>query len=159
MRKQIIGRPDTAAPASLWEEGWLHLDEHARVEVTSEAPEYPIENALLPGRKGGWLAAEPGTQTVRLVFDEPQTIQRIQLAFEERERARTQELFLGWAKARDQEPREIVRQQWTFAPAGSTGESEDYRVDLAGVGVLELVIVPDISHGDARASLARLRVG
>jgi hypothetical protein len=35
---------------------------------------------------------------------------------------------------------------------------EDYNVDLVGVTVLELRIVPDISGGSARASLAQLRV-
>jgi hypothetical protein len=35
---------------------------------------------------------------------------------------------------------------------------EDYAVNLHGVTVLELRIVPDISKGDARASLIRLRL-
>jgi len=39
-----------------------------------------------------------------------------------------------------------------------TREFEDYAVDLAGVRALELRIVPDISGGDARASLAQLRL-
>jgi hypothetical protein len=49
--------------------------------------------------------------------------------------------------------------QWNFSPSGSTRELEDYRVDLSGVTVLELHIVPDQRGGDARASLAELRLG
>ncbi|OWK35219.1 hypothetical protein FRUB_10061 [Fimbriiglobus ruber] len=35
---------------------------------------------------------------------------------------------------------------------------EDYRVDLPGVIELELVVTPDISGGNAHASLAEMRV-
>ena len=54
--------------------------------------------------------------------------------------------------------REVVRQQWVFHPKGSTHETEDYRVDLSGVMILELAIVPDIAGGDAAASLAEMRL-
>ena len=37
-------------------------------------------------------------------------------------------------------------------------ESEEYQVQLSDVTVLELVIVPDINRGAARASLKRLRL-
>ena len=37
-------------------------------------------------------------------------------------------------------------------------EVEDYEIDLDGVTALELRIVPDISGGSARASLAQLRL-
>ena len=63
-----------------------------------------------------------------------------------------------WVPAGDTAPREIVRQQWNFEPSGSTSESEDYEVELPGVAALELHIVPDISGGSARASLAELRL-
>ena len=55
-------------------------------------------------------------------------------------------------------PSEILRQQFTFSPPGTTLEVEDYVVNLQGVTVLELRIVPDISRGDARASLNLLRL-
>jgi hypothetical protein len=35
---------------------------------------------------------------------------------------------------------------------------EDYDVDLAGLTILEIILTPDISGGDARASLAELRL-
>jgi hypothetical protein len=40
------------------------------VEVTPEENGYPIESALLC-MEGGWRAANSGTQTIRLIFDEP----------------------------------------------------------------------------------------
>jgi hypothetical protein len=46
----------------------------------------------------------------------------------------------------------------TSAPPNSIREAEEYRVELSGVNVLELVIVPDISGGVARASLKSLRL-
>jgi hypothetical protein len=51
-----------------------------------------------------------------------------------------------------------VRQQYNFSPPGTTWEVEDYEIDLDGVTVLELKIVPDINGGRAHASLAQLRV-
>ena len=51
-----------------------------------------------------------------------------------------------------------MRQQWNFSPANTTREIEEYHVELSEVTVLELVIVPDISRGAARASLKSLRV-
>ena len=41
----------------------------------------------------------------------------------------------------------------------SMREIEDYAVELDGVTVLELKIVPDTSGGQARASLMGLRLG
>jgi hypothetical protein len=51
-----------------------------------------------------------------------------------------------------------VRQQWNFSPPNSIREIEEYQVELSDVTILELVIVPDISRGAARASLKNLRL-
>jgi hypothetical protein len=159
MRKSIItpGGQDAPTPA----EEWLDLEQLARVEVTSEDLRYPIEDAFVPGRGPGWVAGGPGLQIVRLVFDKPHHIRRVWLHFAERAVGRTQEFVLRWGTADGQPTREVVRQQWVFSPNGSTHETEDYRVDLRDVTVLELAIKPDISGRDAealRASLAEMRV-
>ncbi len=127
------------------------------VEVTSEDPQHPVEGALVPGDERGWRGAESGPQTLRLLFDRQLDLNRIRLVFDEPYRERTQEFFLGWAPAAGDEPREIVRQQWTFHP-DAPREEEDLRVSLTGVGTLELYLVPDISGGDAVASLSELRL-
>ncbi len=153
MRKRLI-RSASSAPAG----DWLPVEELASVEITSEDPATPIE-AALRGEAPGWLAAEPGPQIIRLVFDRPQTLRRIRLVFVEPELARTQEVTLRWSPYGGRSFHEIVRQQWNFNPAGATREVEDYHVELSGVGVLSLDIVPSIAGGPARASLAELRLG
>src|SRR5947209_19297087 len=135
----------------------MDLGQVARVEVTSEDPEHPVEAALLPGRGPGWRAARPGPQAIRLVFDGPRHVRRVRLRFAAGAVARTQEFVLRWVDAAS-ERREVVRQQWNFGSGGSAEEVEDYRVDLPGVVELELVVTPDISGGDAVASLAEMRV-
>jgi hypothetical protein len=159
MRKSFITPGGQDAPTP--EDVWLDLERLARVEVTSEDPRYPIEAALVPGLTQGWHAATPGLQIVRLRFDEPQRIRRVWLHFVERAVVRTQEFVLRWGTADGQPTRQVVRQQWVFHPRGSTHETEDYRVDLSGVTVLELAISPDISGGDAeayRASIVEMRL-
>jgi hypothetical protein len=156
MRKRLITQTPLDVPPL--DEGWLNLDREAVVEVTSEEKEYPVESALVSGKLRGWRAADSGTQTIRLIFDEPQRLTRIALVFEETETERTQEFVLRWSGDGGRSFREIVRQQWNFSPPQTIREVEEYRVDLTGVTVLELVIVPDISRATARASLRSLRL-
>src|SRR6266566_3829594 len=88
MRKHLITPIPQDAPPR--DEGWLDLDGAAVVEVTSEEKDYPVESALVSGEMRGWRAASPGTQTIRLLFDQPQRLRRISLVFEEtRNRAYT----------------------------------------------------------------------
>jgi hypothetical protein len=134
------------------------MEELAEVEVTSEAASHPIESALLPGRASGWRAAGPGKQAIRLLFDNPQRLQRIWLYFVETRTVRTQEYVLRWSPDGGKSFREIVRQQWNFSPQGATSETEDLHVELPAVTVLELSIIPDISGGNAFASLEQLRL-
>ena len=155
MRKNIV--PGVSVRSTALEPAWLDLERLARVEVSSEDPAHPVEEALRMGRPAGWRAGASGPQTLRLCFDEPQLLQRIRVHFEETQHERRQEFALRWS-ADGTSFREIVRQQWNFSPSGSTREAENYVVALAGVSVLELQIVPDTSGGDARASLAELRV-
>jgi hypothetical protein len=72
MRNRPITTPSQDTPHL--DKGWLDLDSAATVEVTSEAKDYPIESALVSGKMRGWRAADSGTQTIRLIFDEPQKL-------------------------------------------------------------------------------------
>ena len=154
MIKRIIRQDIQTPPAP--NQGWLNLDVLAQVEVTSEEAAHPIESSLLPGNDVGWRAAESGPQTVRLLFNEPQRIRRIKLTFHEDEIERTQQFVLRWSS--NGSYREIVRQQYNFSPPTTTTEFEDYHLDLIGLTLLELNIIPDISGGAARASLAQLNL-
>lgn len=156
MRKRLI--TPTTQDAEHPDKGWLDLDGAAVVEVTSEEKEYPVEGALVSGEMRGWRAADSGTQTIRLIFDEPQRLARISLVFEETDTERTQEFVLRWSPDSGRSFRDIVRQQWNFSRPQTMREIEEYKVELSDVTVLELVIVPDISRGAARASLKSLRL-
>lgn len=136
---------------------WLDLGTRATVEVSSEADGYPIENAFQSGADAGWRAAQPGSQTIRLIFEGPHDLNRIYLAFVESETVRTQEFVLRWSGDRGKSFRDIVLQQWNFSRQ-SPREEENYAMEIRGANVLELTIIPDISCSDARASLLALRI-
>lgn len=155
MRKTLITEslPDTSvAPGD-----WLNLEDLASVEVTSESPGHPVESVFSAQPGPGWLAAEAGKQVIRLIFDRPHDVHRIQLRFSETGVERTQEFVLEWAPPGGP-MREIVRQQWNFSPNGTTSEVEAYHVDLNGVSILQLTINPDITHGRVQSSLSHWRV-
>ncbi len=156
MRKRLI--TPTSESIRTRGEGWLDVERAAVVEVTSEDQDCPVESAFGSGDAGGWRAALPGSQTIRLVFDQPQRLKHISLIFEEKEIGRTQEFVLQWSSGGGSSLKEIVRQQWNFSPPESIREVEEYQVDLSGVTILELVIKPNIGGGIARASLKKLRL-
>jgi hypothetical protein len=156
MRKSILSQPaaDAAVPAS---HQWLNLQELASAEISSEDAQHPFENALPGGKGGGWRAAVPGPQVIRLNFDHPQSIRRIRLEFREEKRERSQEFAVFVSSGADQK-REIVRQQWTFSPGGSAVEVEDYSVDLPAVVSLELKIDPGRHDHQAIATLESISI-
>ncbi|MGD9949124.1 MAG: carbohydrate-binding protein [Desulfobulbus sp.] len=156
MRKRII--PPVQQETALPDLEWLNIEELAEVEISSEDTAHPIESALLPGQTSGWCAAGPGKQTIRLLFTNPQQLRRIWMNFVETRTERTQEYVLRWSPDEGKSFREILRQQWSFSPEGATSETEDLHVDLPAVTVLELSIIPEISGGNAVASLAQLRL-
>ena len=159
MRKEIIGH-QTRGPKTLDEVAWLDLDSTAIVQLTSEDPAFPIENALSanPERNEiGWRAAAPGPQTITLSFDHPQRLRRIQLAFIDHRAERSQEFVLRYSSPQEA-VREIARQQWNFSPTGSSQEIEDYTVELDSVTKIELVIDPDRGLGQAFATLNAMRL-
>jgi hypothetical protein len=155
MQKRLIV---ATGQRSVEQESWLDLEAMAQVELTSEDATCPIEGALLANGLPGWRAAEPGTQSIRLLFHQPQQLRRILLRFEESQSARTQEFALRWSPDGGRTFRDLLRQQYTFSPEGSTSEIEDLNVDLRSVTALELTINPDQDRGQAYASLAEWRL-
>ncbi|WP_031435832.1 hypothetical protein [Methylobacter tundripaludum] len=158
MRKIMINQADENTPAS--DLNFLDLEHLAQVEFTSECTEHPVESALLltEDSGAGWQAASAGEQTIRLVFDQPCTVEHIFLMFDERQQSRTQEFVLLWLMDKEDAYREILRQQYHFSPPGTTREIEHYEVRLNQLKVLELRIIPDISGGEACAGLKQLRL-
>ena len=163
MRKEIVGSHSEETSQSENEGAtWLSVETAARVEVSSEDGRFPVENALVLQNTDGWRAAVTGPQTLRLVFDRPQTLSRIHIKIVERAAERSQEMTLR-AGSRPDDLREIVRQQFTFSPSGTTEETEDYAVTLNNILIVELKIDPDRSHDPKAstnyASIAALRLG
>lgn len=158
MRKIMINQPAENIPSS--DLNFLDLEHLAQVEFTSECQEYPVESALLLAEDSGagWQAASTGEQTIRVVFDQPRTIEHIFLMFDEQQQSRTQEFVLLWLMDEESSYREILRQQYHFSPPNTTREIEHYEVRLNQLKVLELKIIPDISGGKACAKLKQLRL-
>ena len=159
MWKEIVGNRKGAEKQHHGDD-WLPLEEIARAQLTSEDPGFPLENALSlhpECSEKGWMAKEPGSQTITLNFMKPVKVRRIFLHFMEHEQERTQEFSLRYMTQTGIQ-QEIVRQQWNFSPSGSTQEIEDYTVDLEGVTRLELRIDPDLGREEAKATLSAWRV-
>ncbi|MEQ1529315.1 MAG: carbohydrate-binding protein [Methylococcales bacterium] len=157
MRKTIIS--EQPVPKADPELAYINVEQLAQVQVSSENADYPIEAALLDVMASGWLAADAGSQTIRLIFDEPITIKQIFLEIEELQQSRTQEFVLSWLKTGEATMREILRQQFCFSPPTTTKQSEQYALNLEQLLELELIIIPDISQGHAYAKLKTLRLG
>ena len=156
MRKRMLPHQSDAAVSS--PPPWLDVEHLAQVELTSEDAAFPIEAVLRPGNPAGWRAATPGAQIIRLVFDRPQCLHRLQLVFTEAYHERTQEFIVQWPADGGQSYRKLIRQQYHFSPPGTTREVEDYAIPLDGVTTLELRIVPDITGGEVCATLEALRL-
>src|SRR5260370_41461703 len=121
MGKSVID-PITIPPEQRSEQEWLELEQMAKVEVTSEDPNFPIESAFASGKGPGWRAAEKGKQIIRIIFDKPRPLRRIRLEFSETEIERTQEFTLQWSSESGGQLRDIVGHQWSFSPRGPTDE-------------------------------------
>src|SRR5271154_421243 len=158
MRKSIVS--PSAVAATPISELWRDLERIARVEISSEDEQFPIEHALGKKATTGWRAAETGPQLIRLHFDEPLNIKRLRLHFVDKTAERSQE-FAVYAGS-GYKLNEVVRQQWSFSPNGSTEEIEEYTVNLSGITTLEVRIDPDRSHDPKRsrnhASLQSLKL-
>jgi hypothetical protein len=156
LRKQIL--TDRPGVPVAWP-GEKDIAALATVLVTSEASDHPIDHAF-DGSRGPsgsrWVAGEPGEQTLILAFDTPQMIQTIRLEVEEQDVLRTQEFSLAISRDGGHTYQELLRQEYTFSPPGTTFEREEWRVMAEGVTHLRLVIRPDKGGGPARATLTAL---
>jgi hypothetical protein len=157
MRKSTIsGFGATTAPSGPG--AWLDLEDIATAEISSEDPQHPFEQALRTDTANGWRASAPGRQMVRIHFDSPQSIRRINLQFREERVERSQEIAL-FATSSTSVRKELVRQQWVFSPKGAQEEVEDYFFDLKDVTAIELEIDPGRHDQQVVASLESIRIG
>jgi hypothetical protein len=131
----------------------------ATVLVTSEHPDHPIDHAF-DGQRGPrasrWVAGESGEQRLILAFDAPQTIRNVLVEIDEPDVSRTQEMTLSISTDGGQTYRELVRQEYTFSPPGTSREREDWLVNADDVSHLQLTIKPDKGGKACRATLTTL---
>jgi hypothetical protein len=164
LRKQIIPSADRAGAGGQPESPRSErkdIPALATVHVTSESSDHPVDN-LFDGRDGPggsrWIASADGEQAVILAFDAPQTIRAVGLETEDPHASRTQELCLSLSRDGGQTYRDVLRQEFTFSPGGSTFEREDWRVAADGVTHLRVAIRPDKGNAPGRATLTSLTV-
>src|SRR5260370_42059141 len=107
MRKRLI----SPAPESTRTRGESRLDveRQAVVEGTAEEKNYPVESACVSGDARGWRAAASGSQTIRLVFDEPRRLRCIPSLFQQEGTALSQDLRIGRAAAAGHCARDNIR--------------------------------------------------
>lgn len=154
MRKAVLNHATPDPRPAL--DTWLDLERIASAELSSEDSTHPFENAVRGRDKGGWRAASPGPQVIRIRFDQPRPLRRIRLEISE-PGERSQEFCLSAIDAASQR-RLIARQQWNFSPGGSTLEVEDFSVNLLEIAALELEIDPGRHDRQAIATLQSFAV-
>jgi hypothetical protein len=131
----------------------------ATVLVTSEDPDHPIDHVFDDQRGPGasrWIAAQPGEQTLILAFDAPQMIRKVLVEIEEPNISRTQEMDVSVSNDGGQTYRELVRQEYTFSPPGTSLEREEWSINADGVSHLRLRIKPEKGGKACRATLSTL---
>lgn len=154
MRKRILPRDEAAARPKE-----LDLAAIATVHVSSESEDHPVENAFDARRGPGasrWVAGEPGDQTILLEFDDAQSINRVVIEVEETDVERTQEVTLAASSDGGKSYRELLRQEYNFAPPETTFEREEWQQRLDGVTHLKLWIRPDKGGAPVRAKVTAL---
>jgi hypothetical protein len=156
LRKQVLTtHPIVPAPRASEKD----IATIATVLVTSEDPDHPIDHVFDDQRGPGasrWIAGESGEQTVILAFDAPQTIQKVLVEINEPDISRTQEMEVSVSTDGGRTYRELVRQEYTFSPPGTSREHEEWTFNAAGVSHLRLRIKPDKGGKTCRATLTTL---
>ena len=159
LRKRILRH--ASASAATAPTTALDIPAVATVIVTSEAAAHPVDHIFDPQRGPGasrWVAGEPGEQTLILDFDVPQALSRLRLEIEEGEVSRTQELWVSLSQDGGRTYHEVVRQEYTFSPSGTTFEREEWQVAPRKVTHVCIRIKPDKGERPCRATLTSLLV-
>lgn len=151
MRKKIIAPPRDRVVVS----GDIDLEQVATVLVTSESPEFPVDNAFIDSEKS-WIAGQPGEQTLILEFDSPQNFQQIRLEIEELETSRCQELAIAISSDGGNNYRELLRQEYYFSPPETTEQRETWTVEARQITHLRLWILPEKNKVPCRAKVRYL---
>jgi hypothetical protein len=91
-----------------------------------------------------------------LAFDAPQTIHKVRVEIDEPDVNRTQEMDVSVSTDGGQTHRQLLRQEYTFSPPGTSREYEEWTFNAGGVTHLQLRIKPDKGDKACRATLTTL---
>jgi len=108
------------------------------------------------GVRRGRLPQGAGEQQLILAFDAPETIGTLVVEIDEPDTGRTQEMTLSVSTDGGRTYRELLRQEYTFSPPGTSREHEEWSVKASGVSHLQLRIKPDKGGKACRATLTTL---
>jgi hypothetical protein len=124
MRKRLI--TPTQGTVRSRGEGWLDVERAAIVEITSEDKNFPVESAFASGETQGWRAAMAGTQTIRLIFDQPQRLKKYRLSLKRKKlRGRKNSSCAG-----------LLRRNHFLLIISDRGQKQDARTRVFAPGVL-----------------------
>jgi hypothetical protein len=141
--------------------GEIDIASHATLAYSSEDPNHPLEHVIDRHFGRGatrWASTrQDATEHIVLEFDHSQPISRLVYEVEECWQERTQEVRLEVSTDHGRTYRQVLVQEYTFSPQGSTFQHEDLRLDLREITHLSLTIVPN-KGGSGVASLTSLRL-
>jgi hypothetical protein len=161
LRKRLIGvarEVDAPEPTHIHE---IDLRARATIHYTSEAPAHPIEH-MLDGSSGRgatrWESARPNTpEEIVVEFDDPHHIVHVAYEVEECNVERTQEVRIEVSSDKGRHYGQVLVQEYTFSPRGSTYQCETLSFDLREVTHLRFTVVPNKS-GSGTATLTSLKL-
>ena len=158
LRKRPLEADQATSPAAADE---IDIASCATIAYSSEDPAHPVEH-LLDGCSGPggtrWISARPDvTDHIVVEFDLPQTISRLLYEVEEVVHERTQEVRVEVSEDGGRTYHQILVQEYTFSPAGTTFQREEHRFSPLRATHLRLTIVPNKNRSGA-APLASLRL-
>ena len=130
---------------------WLDLDVLADVTIL-------VGGQRVARSLRAWCADCPGEQMIEIRFRHPTTVSRLRVVSWAPEQSRTQEMAVWASSHRGERHREVLRQQFTFSPAGATQNVEEYALQLEDVSALQVRIVPSVDGQRAVARVTELHV-
>jgi len=158
IRKRLMNEQSLTSPER---PGEIDIASHATLAYSSEDPNHPLEHLIDRHFGRGatrWASArQDATEHIMLEFDHSQPISRLVYEVEERWQERTQEVRVEVSTDHGRTYRQVLVQEYTFSPQGSTFQHEDLRLDLREITHLKLTIVPN-KGGSGAASLTSLRL-
>lgn len=163
IRKLHIAAPSNSSASAQVAAGLNELDlvALATIHYSSEDPDHPVEH-MFDGCSGRgatrWMSARcDATEQIVIAFTYPVNISRMAFEVEETLVGRTQEVRVEYSADAGRTYRQVLVQEYTFSPQGSTCQQENLALELRDVTHLRLIIVPN-KGGSGKATITSLQL-